>query len=70
MAEEEEEEQGEREEGETSTGDCNKYVGSNPLIRQQGGCSAIRFKWGVACGENIKPGTSLGEMSGGCKNII
>lgn len=42
---EEEEETGrEGEEGVTSTGDRNKYVVSDPLIRQQGGCGAITIK--------------------------
>ena len=67
--EEEEEEQTEEEregemEGLTSTGDCNKYVVSNPLIRQQGGCGAIRFKWrdALPCWET-RSGRVLGKKS-------
>lgn len=55
----------EGEEGVTSTGDCNKYVESNPLIRQQGVCGAIRFKW-RDCNCNVRrasPGRALGKMS-------
>lgn len=55
----------------TSTGDCNKYVVSNPLIRQQGGCGAIRFKWrdALPCWET-EAWQSAGEDVCGCKSVI
>lgn len=63
--------QREGEEGVTSTRDCNKYVESNPLIRQQGVCGAIRFKRRVAlpCLET-EAWQGPGEDVCGSKNII
>lgn len=54
----------------TSTGDCNKYVVSNPLIRQQGGCGAIRFKWRCTAMLEDEAWQSAGEDVCGCKSVI
>lgn len=59
--------QKEGEEGVTSTGDCSKYVESNPLIRQQGVRGAIRFKQGV--GRALSGVCGLAEHWGRCLQL-
>lgn len=67
-----EEEEAERGRGGSNSngGDSDKYVVSDPLIRHQGVCAAIRFKWGVAlpCWET-EAWQSAGEDVCECKNI-